>query len=158
MSVVTSVAQNALDLGVARLAHDDYAVALAHQALGRHMDLLHVGAGGVDHGKTTLAGSIDHLRHHTVGADDHGARCGVVQGLCQTDARLGELAYHDGVMDERTQGVDPSALLCLRRGGQCHVERTLNAVAGARVGSDLDGGDDLLCGGRSGIHDVLTHG
>ena len=72
------MAQNALDLGVARLANDDYAVALAHQALGRHMDLLHVWAGGVDHSKVTLASGLDHLRHHAVGADDHGARCSIV--------------------------------------------------------------------------------
>ncbi len=56
------------------------------------MDLLHVGAGGVDHVEAALACGIDHLRHHTVGANDHGARCGVVQGLGQTNARLGELA------------------------------------------------------------------
>ena len=152
------MAQNALDLGVARLANDDYAVALAHQALGRHMDLLHVWAGGVDYGKVTLASGLDHLRHHAVGADDHGARSGVVQGVCQTNACLGEFAHHDGVMDERTQGVDLSVLPRLRGGRQGHIERALHAVAGARVGSDLDGGDDLLCGGRSGIHDVLTHG
>ena len=150
--------QDALDLGVARLAHDDHAVALAHQALGRHVDLLHVGAGGIDHGKAALASSLDDLRHHAVRANNHGARCGVVQGVCQINACLGELAHHDGVMDERAQRVDLSALPCLRRGGQCHVERALNAVAGAGMRCDLDGGEDLLSGGRGGIHDVLAHG
>ena len=91
-------------------------------------------------------------------ADDHSARRGVVQGVGQAHACLGELAYHDGVMDERTQSVDLNALTCLRRGGQRHVERALYAVAGAGVGSDLDGGDSILSGGRGGIHDVLTHG
>ena len=122
------------------------------------MDLLHVGAGGIDHGKATPASGIDDLRHHAVGADDHGARRGVVQGVGQTDACLGELAYHDGVMDERAQRVDLSALPCLRCGGQRHVERALHAVAGAGMRCDLDGGDSLLGGGRGGIHNVLTHG
>ena len=152
------MAQDALDLGVARLAHDDHTVALAHQALGRHVDLLHVGAGGIDHGKVALASGLDDLRHHAVRANDDGARCGVVQGLGKTDACLGELAHHDGVMDERTQRVDLSALPCLRRGGQCHVERALYAVAGTGMRCDFDGGDDLLSGGRGGIHDVLAHG
>ena len=141
-----------------RLAHDDHTVALAHQALGRHMDLLHVGAGGIDHVEAALAGSIDHLRHYAVCADDHGTRCCVVQGLGQANACLGELAYHDGIMDERTKRVDLSALPRLRRGGQRHVERALYAVAGAGVGGDLDGGDDLLSGGRGSVHDFLTHG
>ena len=142
-----------------RLAHDDHAVALAYQALSGHVDLLHVGAGGVDHGKVALAGGIDHLRHHAVGADDHGARCGVVQGLGQSHARLGKFAHHNGVMDERAQGVDLRALPCLRCGGQRHVERALHAVAGAGVGGDLDGGRSGLVGrGRGGIHHVLTHG
>ena len=122
------------------------------------MNLLHVGAGGIDHGKAAFASGIDDLRHHTVGANDHGARCGIVQGVGQTDACLGELTHHDGVMDERTQRVDLSALPRLRRGGQRHVERALYAVAGAGVGGDFDGGDDLLSGGRGGIHDFLTHG
>ena len=74
LSVIAGVAQNALDLGMARLAHDDHTVALAHQALGGYMDLLNVGAGGVDHGKAALASGVNDLRHHTVGADDHGAR------------------------------------------------------------------------------------
>ena len=95
------MAQDALNLGVARLAHDDHTVALAHQTLGRHMDLLDVGAGGIDHGKATPASGLDHLRHHTVRANDHGARCDIVQGVGQTDACLGKLAHHDGVMDER---------------------------------------------------------
>ena len=111
------MAQNTLDLGVTRLAYDHHAVAFAHQALGCHMDLLHVGAGGVDHVEAARAGSIDHLRYHTVGADNHGARRGVIQGVGQAHTCLGELAYHDGVMDERTQGVDLSALPRLRRGG-----------------------------------------
>ena len=153
------MAQNALDLGVARFAHDDHAVALTHQALGRHMDLLDVGAGGIDHGKAAFASGIDDLRHHTVGANDHGARCGIVQGVGQTDACLGELTHHDGVMDERTQRVDLSALPRLRRGGQRHVERALYAVAGAGVGGDFDGGRAALVGrGRGGAHNVLVHG
>ena len=57
----------------------------------------------------------------------------------RADAGLGKLAYHDGVMDERTQRVDLCVLPCLRRGRQCHIERTLHAVAGAGVGGDLDG-------------------
>jgi len=81
------------------------------------MDLLHVRAGGVDDVKATLASGIDHLRHHSVRANDYGARCGVVQVLGQANACLCKLAHHDGVMDERTQGMDPSALPCLRRGG-----------------------------------------
>ena len=153
------MAQNALDLGVARLAHDDYAVALAHQALGRHMNLLHVGAGGIDHGKATLTSGLDHLRHHAVGADDHGARRGVVQGVCQTNARLGKLAHHDGVMNERAQGVDLSVLPRLRGGRQRHVERALHAVTGAGVGSDLDGGGVCLAGHSLGsVHEFLNHG
>ena len=158
LRVIAGVTQDALNLGVARLAHDNHTVALAHQALGRHVDLLDVGAGGIDHSKAALASSLDDLRHHAVRANDHGARCGVVQGVCQTDACLGELAHHDGVMDERAQGVDLSALPCLRRGGQRHVECTLNAVTGAGMRCDFDGGDDLLSGGRGGIHDVLAHG
>ena len=102
LRIIAGVAQNTLDLGVTRLAYDHHAVALAHQALGCNMDLLDVRAGGVDDVKATLAGSIDHLRHHAVGADDHGARCGVVQGFGQANACLSELAHHDGVMDERT--------------------------------------------------------
>ena len=153
------MAQDALDFGVARLAHDDHAVALAHQALGRHVDLLHVGAGGVDDVKATLASGINDLRHHAVGADDHSARRGVVQGVGQTDACLGELAYHDRVMDERTQGMDLSALPCLRRSGQRHIERTLYAVASAGVGGDLDCRRGCLVGrSRGGIHDFLAHG
>ena len=153
------MAQNALDLGVARLAHDDYAVALAHQALGRHMGLLHVGAGGIDHGKASLVSGIDDLRHHAVGADDHGARRGVIQGVGQTHACLGEFAHHDGVMDERAQRVDLSVLPCLRCGGQRHVERALHAVAGAGVGSDLDGGGVCLAGHSLGsVHEFLNHG
>ena len=142
-----------------RLTHDHHVVALAHQALGCHMDLLHVGAGGVDHGKVALAGSIDYLRHHAVGADDHGAGCGVVQGVGQTDACLSKLAHHDGVMDERPQGVNLSALLCLRRSGQRHIERTLYAVASAGVGGDLDGRRGCLAGhSRGGVRHVLAHG
>ena len=152
------MAQNALDLGMTRLAHDDHAVALAYQALSGHVDLLHVGAGGVDHGKAAVAGGVDDLRHHAVGADDHRARCGVVQGLCQSHARLGKFAHHDGVMDERAQGVDLRALPCLRGGFQRHVECALYAVAGAGVGGDLDGGDGVLGGGRGGVLHVLTHG
>ena len=49
LCIFAGVAKNALDLGVTRLAYDHHAVALAHQALGCHMDFLHVGAGGVDH-------------------------------------------------------------------------------------------------------------
>ena len=78
LCIIAGVAQDALNLGMARLAYDYHAVALAYQALGGHMDLLHVGTGGVDHGKVTLASGIDHLRHHAVSADDHGARCGIV--------------------------------------------------------------------------------
>ena len=62
-------------------------------------------------------------------------------------------------MDERAQGVDLSALPCLRRGGQCHVERALYAVAGTGMRCDFDGGGGGLVGrGRGGIHDVLAHG
>ena len=144
---------------MARLAHDDHAVAFAHQALGRHMNLLHVGAGGVDHGKAALASGVNDLRHHAVGADNHGAGCGVVQGVGQTDACLIKLAHHDGVMDERTQGMDLSALPCLRRGGQRHIERTLYAVASAGVGGDLDGGRVCLVRrSRGGVRHVLAHG
>ena len=153
------MAQNTFDLGVTWLAYDYHAVALAHQALGCHMDLLHVRAGGVDDVKATLASGIDHLRHHAVGADDHGSRCGVVQGFGQTDACLSELAYHDGVMDKRTQGMDLCALPCLRRGGQCHVERALHAVAGSGVSGDLDGRRGCLVGrSRGGVRHVLAHG
>ena len=153
------MAQTALDLGVTRLAYDHHAVALAYQALGGHMDLLHVGARGVDDVKAALASGIDDLRHHAVGADDRGAGCGVVQGVGQTDACLGELAHHDGVMDERTQGMDLSALPCLRRGGQRHVERALHAVAGAGVCCDLDGRRCCLVGrSRGGVRHVLDHG
>ena len=115
--ISAGVAQNTLNLGVTWLAYDHHAVALAHQALGCHMDLLHVRAGGVDDVKATLASGIDHLRHHSVRANDYGARCGVVQVLGQANACLSKLAHHDGVMDERTQGMDLSALPCLRRGG-----------------------------------------
>ena len=153
------MAQDALHLGVTWLAYDHHAVALAHQALGCNMDFLYVGAGGVYDVKATLASGIDHLRHHAVGADDHGAGCGVVQGVGQTDACLGELAHHDGVMDERTQGMDLSALSCLRRGGQRHIERTLYAVASAGVGGDLDGGRVCLVRrSRGGVRHVLAHG
>ena len=94
-----------------------------------------------------------------MGADNYGARRGVIQGVSQAHTCLGELAYHDGVMDERTQGVYLSALPCLRRGSQRHVERALYAVAGAGVGSDLDGGRVCLAEHSLGsIHDVLTHG
>ena len=117
LRIVAGVTQNALDLGMPRLAYDHHAVPLVHQALGCHMDLLHVGAGGVDHVEAALAGSIDYLRHHAVGADDHGAGCGIIQVLGQANACLSELAYHDGVMDERPQGMDLSALTCLRCGG-----------------------------------------
>ena len=144
---------------MARLAHDDHAVAFAYQALGGHVDLLDVRAGGVDDVKATLASGIDHLRHHAVGADDHGARCGVVQALGQANASFGELAHHDGVMDERPQGVDLSVLLRLRGGRQCHIERTLHAVAGAGVGGDLDSGGVCLAGhSLGGVHDFLVHG
>jgi len=144
---------------MARLAHDEYAVALAHQPLGGHVDLLDVRAGGVDDVKATLAGSIDDLRHHAVGADDYGARRCVVQGFGQANACLSELAHHDGVMDERTQGMDLSALPCLRRGGQRHIERTLYAVASAGVGGDLDGRRGCLVGrGRGSVRHVLAHG
>jgi len=102
---------------MARLTHDHHAIALAYQALRRHMNLFHVGAGGIYHGKATLASGIDHLRHHSVRANDYGARCGVVQVLGQANACLSKLAHHDGVMDERTQGMNLSALPCLRRGG-----------------------------------------
>ena len=102
---------------MARLTHDEYAIALAHQPLGGHVDLLDVRAGGVDHVEAALAGSIDHLRHYAVCADDYGTRCCVVQGLGQANACLSKLAHHDGVMDERTQGMDLSALTCLRCGG-----------------------------------------
>ncbi len=78
LSVITGMAQDALNLGVARLAHDNHAVALAYQALRRHVDFFHVGAGGIDYVETALASGLDHLRHHAVRADDHGARCGVV--------------------------------------------------------------------------------
>ena len=153
------MAQDALDLGMARLAHDEHAITLAYQALGGHVNLLHVGAGGIDNVEATLASGFDHLRHHTVSANDHGARCGVVQGLGQTDACLVKLAHHDGVMDERAQGVDLSVLPRLRGGRQCHIERTLHAVAGAGVSSDFDGGGVCLAGnGLYGAHDFLAHG
>ena len=94
-----------------------------------------------------------------MGADDHGAGCGIIQVLGQANACLIKLAHHDGVMDERTQGMDLSALPCLRRGGQRHIERTLYAVAGAGMGCDLDGGRAALVGrGRGGAHNVLVHG
>ena len=158
LRVITSVAQDALHLGMARLAHDKYAIALAHQPLGGHVDLLDVRAGGVDDVKATLAGSIDHLRHHAVGADDHGARRCVVQGFGQANAYLIKLAHHDGVMDERTQGVNLSALPCLRCGGQRHIERTLYAVASAGVGGDLDGRSGYLVGrSLGGVRHVLAH-
>ena len=148
------MAQDALNLGVARLAHDEHAIALANQALGRHMDLLDVGAGGIDHVEAALVSCLNHLRHHTVRANDHGARCGI-----QTDACLGKLAHHDGVMDERTQGVDLSGLPRLRGGRQGHIERALHAVAGAGVGSDFDGWGVCLAGHSLGsIHDILAHG
>ena len=159
LRIIAGVAQDALHLGMAWLAYDHHAVALAHQALGCHMDLLHVGAGGVDHVEAARAGSINHLRHHAVGADDYGAGCGVVQVLGQANACLSELAHHDGVMDERTQGMDLSALPCLRRGGQRHIERTLYAVASAGVGGDLDGRRCCLVGrGRGSVRHVLAHG
>ena len=142
-----------------RLTHDHHVVALAHQALGCHVNLLDVRAGGVDDVKATLASGIDDLRHHTVGADDHGAGCGIIQVLGQANACLSELAYHDGVMNERTQGMDLSALPCLRGGGQRHIERTLYAVAGAGVGCDFDGGSVCLARRRLGsVHDFLAHG
>lgn len=151
--------QNALDLGMPRLAHDEHAIALSYQALGSHVDLLDVGAGGIDYVEAAIASGLDHLRHHAVSANDHGARCGVVQGLGQTDARLGKLAHHDGVMDERAQGVDLSGLPRLRGGRQCHIERALHAVAGAGVGSDFDGGGVCLSGHSLGsVHDFLAHG
>ena len=153
------MAHDALDLGVARLAHDDHAVAFAYQALGGHVYLFHVGAGGVDHGKTALAGSIDHLRHHAVGADDDGAGCGIIQVLGQANACLSKLSHHDGVMDERTQGMDLIALPRLRRSGQRHIERTLYAVASASVGGDLDGRRGCLVGrGHGSVRHVLAHG
>ena len=61
-------------------------------------------------------------------------------------------------MDERAQGVDLSVLPRLWRGGQCHIECTLHAVAGTGMRCDFDGGEDLLSGGRGGIHDFLAHG
>ena len=153
------MAQNAFDLGVTRLAHDDHAVALAYQALGSHMNLLHVGAGGVDHGKAALASGVNDLRHHAVGADNHSARRSVVQGVGQTNACLGELAHHDGIMDERAQGVDLIVLPRLRRGSQRHVECTLHAVAGTGVGSDFDGGGVCLAGHSLGsVNNFLAHG
>ena len=123
------------------------------------MDLFHVGAGGVDHGKTAIVSCINYLRHHAVSADDYGARCCVVQGLGQANTSLGELAHHDGVVDEWPQGVDLSALPYLRRGGQRHVERALHAVAGASMGCDLDGGRVVLVGrSRGSALNVLVHG
>ena len=159
LRVIAGMAQDALDFGVARLAHDYHVVALAYQALRRHVDLFHVGAGGIDHVEATLASGIDDLRHHTVRANDHGARRGIVKGLSQTDARLGKLAHHDGIMDERAQGVDLSVLPRLRGGRQGHIERTLHAVAGASVGGDFDGGGVCLAGHSLGsVHDILAHG
>ena len=109
--------------------------------------------------EATLASGIDDLRHHTVRANDHGARRGIVKGLSQTDARLGKLAHHDGIMDERAQGVDLSVLPRLRGGRQGHIERTLHAVAGASVGGDFDGGGVCLAGHSLGsVHDILAHG
>ena len=75
------MAQDALHLGMARLAHDEYAIALAHQPLGGHVDLLHVGTGGVDHGKAAFASGVNDLRHHTVRTNDHSARRGVLQSV-----------------------------------------------------------------------------
>ena len=75
-----------------------------------------------------------------------------------TCACLGKLAHHDGVMDERAQGVDLSVLPHLRRGGQRHIECTLHAVAGAGVSGNLDGGGVCLAGRSLGsVHDFLAH-
>ena len=62
-------------------------------------------------------------------------------------------------MDERAQRVDLSVLPHLRGGRQGHIERALNAVAGAGVGSDFDGGGVCLAGhGLGSVHDFLAHG
>ena len=97
--------QDAFDLGVARLPHDDDLVALGGEFGGGVVRLLHMGAGGIDYAQAASMGTFDDLRYHAVAANDHRARrLHLVDVGHRGHATLSEALYDAGVVDERTEG------------------------------------------------------
>ena len=132
------MAEDGLHLGMPRLAHDEHLVAVALEALGRVVHALHVGAGGVHHGKAALLRDLLHLGHHAVRAKHKGRSCRGRHVVDYCDAGAGKPCNHLRVVDEGPERVDrPVGVLC----HVVHeVERALDAVAGAGVLGDGDGG------------------
>ena len=86
----------------------------------------------VDHRKTPLLNVIDNLGHHSMRADNHPIRIDAVDRVGDADSTLLELGNNTGVMDERPKRTYRTACFRCFEG---HVERTLHAIASARIGS-----------------------
>ena len=122
-------------LGMARLAHDDHTVALSRELLGSAMDLLHKGAGSVDHRRAELARLGLFGWRHAVSAKDKRA-AGRLAGVAHDQgAALGKACHHTRVMDERTKGAH--ARRALRKGVLSHLESALDAIAGTGLAGNL---------------------
>ena len=127
--------KDAFYLGVPGFSDDDYPIALTAETLCRMLNLLDVGACGVNHLEPTLAGTLNNRGHDPVGADDDRGRGRHLDVVGNGDAMPLQVGDDDRVMDERTQGLDLAALL-----GSVldHLEGALHAVAGACLACHLD--------------------
>ena len=125
------MAENRLNLRVARLPHDEDLIALLLKALCRMVHALHIGAGGVHDVKPPLARRLLDLRDDAVGAQ-HERRAGFCGNVGDDGDALGGQVLDDlGVVDERAQRVDGTGGLA----GHLlyEVKSALDAIAGAGV-------------------------
>ena len=146
------MAERALYLGMAVLAHDDELVALSHEPLRRAVALLDEGAGRVEHRGTGRAGSLLDCGRHAVGPQEQGRALPHLVGRGDhRDARALQLAHHDGVVDERAERVHRAL------GGATRLERKLERALHAEAGAGLVGHDDAR-GGSIHVFAGSSHG
>ena len=136
------VGDDALDLGVVRVADDDDVVPLPGELLRHRLRVLHVRAGAVHHLEAALLGPLELVPDGAVGADDDGRSVAdVADGVHRPDPLLAEPGDRLRVVDDRTERDDRAAPLV----GDLHhlVHRPANAPA------EPGGPRDLHVHGRS---------
>ena len=123
------------DLGMARFAHDDHAIALRRELLGCTVHLLNKGTGCIDHRRAEFPCLGLLGRSHPVRAEDKRAACSVTRILDNGGTTLGQACDNSRVMNQGPQRTN--AKRTILEGILGHLERTLDAIAGACLAGHL---------------------
>ena len=123
------------DLGMARFTHDDHTVALRRELLGCTVHLLNKGTGCIDHRRAEFPclGLLGRC-HAMCAKDERGARS-VTRILDNGGTTLGQTRDNPRVMNQGPQRTN--AKRTILEGILGHLERTLDAIAGACLAGHL---------------------